>query len=346
MHQCDRINLSKRIVMKTSSLIKWVVVWTFLFLLSNDVYTLMGQEITKRIQVHKITPYVVYPLTNAERPLLPSPFVGTDNEEYVIAFTKKKEYAIIGVTLRNNRSMGPQLIIDTLDFPMLVSSGLHDEQQLLSIASITGRSVDEITQLARPVNLSYSGFMADDEAIITVLTGDNRLVEKMGLTHPEMAKPLFHVLNMMEMDLTLDLWNMSRHKWENITGFCYHNREVKVEAEDTKGGQQSIFNDDIEGSFYIHLWTDLTFEEEKYLRKSYHHLSKGKQDTLITTLSHLHIGDMHPKYIMRYGFYEGHTFWRADPLAISFIFGMKSLPTLNELFEGKLDQVLLNHYLE
>ncbi len=49
---------------------------------------------------------------------------------------------------------------------------------------------------------------------------------------------------------------------------------------------------------------------------------------------------MQPQYIMRYGFYEGHTFWRADPIAISFIFGFKSLEELDVIFEGKLFKTL------
>jgi hypothetical protein len=36
-------------------------------------------------------------------------------------------------------------------------------------------------------------------------------------------------------------------------------------------------------------------------------------------------GEMHPFYIWRYGFYEGHTAWRSDPIAIAFIFGLKSI---------------------
>jgi hypothetical protein len=45
---------------------------------------------------------------------------------------------------------------------------------------------------------------------------------------------------------------------------------------------------------------------------------------------------------MRYGFYEGHTFWRVDPVAMAFIFGFKSLEELDGIFEGKLDKVLVS----
>ncbi len=37
---------------------------------------------------------------------------------------------------------------------------------------------------------------------------------------------------------------------------------------------------------------------------------------------------------MRYGFYEGHTSYRADPVAITFIFGIKSILQIEEAFKG------------
>ena len=48
--------------------------------------------------------------------------------------------------------------------------------------------------------------------------------------HPELAKPLFHVLNMMDMDLSLDRWNMAKHRWDNISSFYYNGTKVHTEA--------------------------------------------------------------------------------------------------------------------
>jgi len=47
---------------------------------------------------------------------------------------------------------------------------------------------------------------------------------------------------------------------------------------------------------------------------------------------------------MRYGFYEGHTSYRADPIAIAFIFGLRSLEEIEELFQGKLYKTLTEHF--
>ena len=51
-------------------------------------------------------------------------------------------------------------------------------------------------------------------------------------------------------------------------------------------------------------------------------------------------------YIQRYGFYEGHTDYRADPLAIAFILGLKSLPEIEQAFPGRLRDALARHFTE
>ncbi|MDX1314034.1 MAG: hypothetical protein R3356_00915 [Eudoraea sp.] len=297
-----------------------------------------------RVMTLDSIPYKIYPDVIENRPDLPSPFTTEDGEEYVIAVTNEKKYAIIRVTLSNALEICPQLIVNSADFPHLAKTGLHSEKELDKTRTITGRPLQTITQLGRPNGLSQGGFMAKDENIISVLKGDNRIVTKLGLTHPQLAEPLFHVLNMMDADLALDRWNMAEHQWENIRYFYYNHHEVYVAAEDTNGGQKSIFNDDIEGSFYIKLWRAFEPHEMDYLKTHYGFLPKEDFDALVAKLSVIHTGEMEPQYIMRYGFYEGHTFWRTDPIAISFIFGLKSLPETNLLFDGELHKVLFEHF--
>jgi hypothetical protein len=53
---------------------------------------------------------------------------------------------------------------------------------------------------------------------------------------------------------------------------------------------------------------------------------------------------MQPQYIMRYGFYEGHTYWRTDPVSIAFIFGLKDLEEMEEAFPAKLYEMLTGHF--
>jgi len=65
---------------------------------------------------------------------------------------------------------------------------------------------------------------------------------------------------------------------------------------------------------------------------------------MLKKLSHIYTGEMLPYYIMRYGFYEGHTDYRADPAAIAWIFGLRSLEQIEAGFSGRLDEVLTQHF--
>jgi hypothetical protein len=288
--------------------------------------------------------YLLYPEVNEGPLALPSPLKALDGQEYVIALTRDSAFAIIPVTLSDQRGICRQLVVDTADFPSLVTTGLHDEEQLMRITHITGRSLAEINRLALPGGLSTGGFIAPDENIKSVLLGDNRLVRKMNLSHPLLAKCLFHVLNLMDEDLKLDRWNMAHHEWEHILGFWYSGKFVQVRAFDTKGGQESIFDDGITGAFHIKIWRDLNQEEKRYLEEHYAQLSPERFDQMIEKLTFFNMGEMQAQYIMRYGFYEGHTFWRSDPVAIAFIFGLKELEELDRIFEGQLDLALLHHF--
>ena len=309
-----------------------------LFLLASSAFSQLPI-----IEIDKLG-YTIYPQVNDSKPDLPSPFAATDNREFVVAVTKDNKYAIIPVTLGNEHWMCEQLVIDTVDFPYLANTGLHSEVELDRIKQITNRSLEEITRLGLPNVLSQAGFMAEDENILSVIKADNRTVSRMGLTHPQMAKPLFFILNMIDIDLSLNRWNMARHKWENIRYFYYNGHEVHVESEDTKGGQLSIFQDNLQGAFYIKIWRNINSAEMQILKSKYEHLSSGQFDTLTTLLRSMNTGELEPQYIMRYGFYEGHTFWRTDPIAIAFIFGLKTLPELEDIFENKLYQKLTEHF--
>ena len=64
----------------------------------------------------------------------------------------------------------------------------------------------------------------------------------------------------------------------------------------------------------------------------------------MSRLTRLHTGEMEPYYIMRYGFYEGHTEYRVDPIALAVTFGLKPLTEIEQAFSGELDQVLTRHF--
>ena len=86
--------------------------------------------------------------------------------------------------------------------------------------------------------------------------------------------------------------------------------------------------------------------EKAFLSERYPDLPEEKMNKLIKKLSYIHTGEMVPFYIMRYGFYEGHAGYRADPVSISFIFGLKSLGEIEKAFEGALNETLTDHFTE
>jgi hypothetical protein len=280
-------------------------------------------------------------------PAIPSPLIINDELEIVVGFTNDSQYCLIPVTHENGTppdyedrqwyAKGRQLDVDSLDFPKLAKTGLHSEQELDQTLTITGKSIQEITKIGRPGEYSFAGFMAQDEDIISVLKGDNRLVTQLGFSHPNLAKPLFHIFNII-----ITVKTNSEHG--NIGGIFYNQRKIYVRFWGHKGWQQSIFNDEILGYWEIEIWRDLDEDEKSFLATKFMHLSKEEMSTMIQRISCIHTGEMVPYYIMRYGFYEGHTDYRADPIAITFIFGLKNIEDIHYNFNDDLYKTLITHY--
>ena len=86
---------------------------------------------------------------------------------------------------------------------------------------------------------------------------------------------------------------------------------------------------------------DLHQEEKDFLLGEYPDLTEEEMDRLKKKLSYIHTAEMAPFYIKRYGFYEGHTDYRADPIAIAFIFGLRNLDEIESAFKGELDKTLM-----
>ena len=137
---------------------------------------------------------------------------------------------------------------------------------------------------------------------------------------------------------------VGRH-WKNIQYVLYNGRMIRFrELHPTRGFQESIFNDEIQGAFEINLFRELDTTERAFLRRKYPNLSEAKREELITRLSHIRTGEMEPYYVMRYGFYEGHTAYRVDPIAIAFLFGLRSLEEIEAAFPGALYETLTTHF--
>jgi len=295
--------------------------------------------------------YKLYPETLEELPDIHSPYTTEDGIEIVIVITKNNNFALIPVTVENGepwmhddkRGKGQQLDVDAGDFPVLARTGLHSEIELDYTRKITGRSAAEITDSGRPGCSSGVGFMAQDEDIISILRGDNQIVKKMGLTHPQLAKPLFHIFNIII--LRDEKIRVLGNPLESIDYMLYNGKKIHLIGwESGHGWQESIFNDEILGFFQINVEREPNPDERTYLSEKYSHLDKEQLPELFRMLSTIHFGEMAAFYAMRYGFYEGHTNYRADPIAIAFIFGLRSIEEIDQAFEGNLYKVLKDHF--
>jgi len=293
----------------------------------------------------------LYPETTERPSDLPSPFVTADGEKYVTVRTRDGRYALVPVTVENGApnnydrgewDKGRQLTVDADDFPTLARTGLHSGAKLDRTATITGRSVTEITSEAKPGQASRSGFVAMDEDVLSVIRGDNRLVTRLGLTHPQLAQPLFEIFNLILRDL--ELYRRNVFPPYNIATVLYNGYEINIEASGGKGWQESIFADEVQGYWSIQIWREPTYGEKRYLSDHYGHLEEGRLAELTEMLTSIHTGEMVPFYIMRYGFYEGHTDYRADPIAITNLFGLSSIEKIDEALREDLYGMLTRHH--
>jgi hypothetical protein len=309
--------------------------------------------------------YPVFPQLLDKKPNIPSPYVSKEGNEFILICTGNNQYSIVPVTLTNKGSAdskvrswgiltGNQLHINEDDFPSLKKHGLHDEKHLKGIHRITWRPVDYISEKGRPNELSTAGFMSEQEDIVSVLIGDNRIVSRLGLKHQQTARCLFHIFN-----LIIEVYKHGQAeahsykefvRWKNYEKMCeiryvfYNRQKIPITIALSVGFQYSIFNDEIRGTLMIDLARELKPDEEKLLKNKYGHLGKDQFEKMIKSITHIHFSEMAPYYIMRYGFYEGHTEYRAEPIAIAWLFGLKSLENIERAFSGRLYETLTEHF--
>ncbi|MCK4890156.1 MAG: hypothetical protein KAS21_05175 [Candidatus Aminicenantes bacterium] len=285
--------------------------------------------------------FELYPHVYKSRPDLPSPYITSDGRE-LITIKTLQGFLLVPVTQENGEiyscmyylsGKGKQLYVGNRDFLSLGKSGLHSDAELDKKIYITGRKIELINYLARPGGFSRSGFIGGNENIISVLKNDNRIVKLLGLKHNDLAKPLFHVWNSI-----LGKY-LSKRSVNNAIIF-YNDHKIVINAEAGKGYQESIFHDEVEGKWNIHIKKELKESELKILNKIFPLLSKEKMSKFITRLTGIQISEMNPFYIMRYGFYEGHTDFRADPVAITLIFGLRSLKDIINILGKDLYKIM------
>lgn len=285
----------------------------------------------------------LYPTTLDDKPDIPSPYSDRNGSEFVIVCTHDDRYTVMPATVENGDPLnyrqgqwygkGRQLEVDAYDFPTLAKTGIHSEIELEQTKLITEKSVTQINLIGYPGKYSGAGFMGNDEDVISVMMGDNRYIKRLGLTHPRMSEPLFHVFNII-LNVKTD-----SHRG-NVQAVIYNGRKISLGFWGAKGWQESIFDDEILGYWEIEMQRELDEDEQAFLSLRYPHLSEDDMASFKKRLSCIHTGEMAAYYSMRYGFYEGHTDYRADPIAIAFIFGLKSIEAIEGAFPAHLPEAL------
>lgn len=159
--------------------------------------------------------------------------------------------------------------------------GQNDTALIERLTELNGRKIVDLEADMRRGASSGEGFLGASEKLLDVLADDNRyVVEKLGLTHQELARHL-HAM------ATIGWWKW-KHK-EDVTAFVYRGRRLIVTLTFTRGSQPSPFNDGTESG------ANATVEN----------LDNGRKITFALLV---------PSMIERYGFYEGHgTDYRVDP---------------------------------
>jgi hypothetical protein len=222
----------------------------------------------------------------------------------------------------------------------LAQTGLHVETELDRKDMITGMPVSVITNIARPRRFSWTGFIAEDEDILSVLRGDNDLVRRMDLTHPQMARPLFHVWNVVLAEIAWGEFG----RFSGMQSFLYNGKQVTFKAESTKSWQRSIFQDEIQGRFDLRLGREMPLAERSFLHERYAHLAADELALMEERFTNMRFSEMSPYYIMCYGFYGGHTAYRSDPIAIAYLFGLRGLEEIGNAFQERLYETLTDHF--
>lgn len=294
------------------------------------------------------------PQLYTSNPDLLSPSISEKNRELILLKTKDGKYTWMDGTVENGEPFdlkkqlygkGNQFMADDKDFPTFASTGIHSHKELVNTKIITGKSVSQITIDGRPWASSGVGFLAEDETILSVIFADNLTVKKLGLTHPDIARPLFHFWNVAR-DFEKLCINTETNESMEMEAMLYNGYEVKFKIQGSRGWQESILNDEILGTGHLELWRDLYTNEIDFLKEQYGTLSEEQFEFLKTKVSSFHTSEMVFFYINRYGFYEGHNEYRPDPVTVAVIFGLTTIKKAHRTVGGDLYRYYNEHFTQ
>jgi hypothetical protein len=167
-----------------------------------------------------------------------------------------------------------------------VVGGKNPTALIAKLTEIAGQPLADLEAGMRPGALSTAGFLGKDEKLLDVLAADNRyVVEELGLTHQQLARPLLVLGAVAAKEATKEP--------KEVT---YHGRKFRIQAKVFKTSVKSPFDDGTGTN------CEATVEN----------VASGKKVTYSLLV---------PQMVERYGFYEGKgTRFRVDPLTILEVF--------------------------
>jgi hypothetical protein len=184
-----------------------------------------------------------------------------------------------------------------------VVGGKNATALVARLTEIAGRPVADLEEDMRPGALSTAGFLGKDERLPDVLAADNRyVVDELGLTHQQLARPLLVLGAVAARDATKEAKEV-----------VYHGRRFKVRAVVFRGSVKSPFADGTRTN------CEATVEN----------LGNGRKLTYSLLV---------PQMVERYGFYEGKaTRYRVEPRAVVEVFDFlkPAAAGWKKLFDGK-----------
>ena len=325
---------------------------SFLFIVALFIIGCNHEHYNLRLPEIDATHLKFAPEFCTKEPGLPSPAITKTGRELILLKTKNNRFTWMDATVENgepfdykNRLFGKgnQLLANEKDFPHFAKTGIHSEKELKHTKIITGKSVSQITVDGRPWGSSGVGFLAEDETIISVIYSDNQTVKKLKLTHPDIARPLFHFWNLARNFEKYNRDEQTRQVVE-FDALVYNGYEIKFNIQGSRGWQESIFNDEILGTGHIQIWRELTDDEQLFLKNNYQNLNPEQLKQLQKKLSWFHTSEMVFFYINRYGFYEGHNEYRPDPVTVALVFGLINLKEAHQACNGNLYKYFNTHF--
>lgn len=163
---------------------------------------------------------------------------------------------------------------------------IQTNEQIDTITSINGLSIEEIERRCRPNSYAMSGFLGPNESFKAVLKKDWDTVESHNTTHEQLVNHLRNILKLAEkLQDEIDLPSPDYHIHVE-----YNGQPLLVDLACTRGTQYDIFNPNNESERTVD--TPKVWNDENTIR----HAKNGAKITVTTGVL---------SYIREFGFYEG-----------------------------------------